>query len=510
MGASLTMDVQTMSLNLNNNLHFDRNDNGREPADRLHPVDRPYIQQNFHHQGERGIDILHRSVVLEAIHDSAESFPQPKCHPETRKTMLEDLHQWAINTNSKTTILWLYGPAGAGKSAIMQTLARQLEVAGKLGGSFFFKRGHPTRGNGRALFATIAYQLALSVPWLRARISHIVEKDPSIVERTIETQMIKLVSEPCRSHRNGDHVTILVDGLDECERHDVQQEILHVIQELIPHIMSLPPSVELLLLICRVNPEHIFNLESSDLECMLFWLNQIPSTATDVIKLWEDYVFMFSFQEPDAQVETHSRILSDAEHIVSPSHKILQIIVAMVFLGIPFWRLPICTGITWDELGDIICSIRPIFSRYGQGPHLRILLPLFLPEAYSRAARDLALRFIPRMLENSLGAPTSMPLDVVNIWKQFPLLVRLSPPCPELYGELWSIPFPRSMWLDIAELIIYHVSKWLQSFPEPTLELIAFWKNGRTPAQDACAAGVAIAEHEQWEEDWRKKVGEHT
>ncbi|KAJ7698780.1 hypothetical protein B0H14DRAFT_782054 [Mycena olivaceomarginata] len=97
-------------------------------------------------------------------------------------------------------------------------------------GSFFFKRGDPARGNGMALFATIAYQLAISVPWLRAKISQIVENDPSIVQRTIETQMIKLISEPCRSQRGDGHVTILIDGLDECERHDVQQEILHAIR----------------------------------------------------------------------------------------------------------------------------------------------------------------------------------------------------------------------------------------------------------------------------------------
>ncbi|KAJ6471557.1 hypothetical protein C8R45DRAFT_836482, partial [Mycena sanguinolenta] len=41
----------------------------------------------------------------------------------------------------ETTILWLYGPAGAGKSAIMQTLAHQLQDAGRRAASvvlFFF------------------------------------------------------------------------------------------------------------------------------------------------------------------------------------------------------------------------------------------------------------------------------------------------------------------------------------------------------------------------------------
>ncbi|KAJ6490091.1 hypothetical protein C8R45DRAFT_826218, partial [Mycena sanguinolenta] len=192
-----------------------------------------------------GIDILHRAVAVEAIHDSAESFPQPRCDLETRTKMLGDLCQWALNGTTpqsgfsmfrvngpldpKCRIIWLYGPAGAGKSAIMQTLAGQLKDAGRLGGCFFFKRGHATRGNAKQLFATIAYQLALAVPWLRTSISRIVENDPSVVFRSITTQMQTLISDPCRSETGRDAVAILIDGLDECAGHNIQQEILRAI-----------------------------------------------------------------------------------------------------------------------------------------------------------------------------------------------------------------------------------------------------------------------------------------
>ncbi|KAJ6474906.1 hypothetical protein C8R45DRAFT_834599, partial [Mycena sanguinolenta] len=162
--------------------------------------------------------------------DSAESLPQPKCHPETRTEMLEDLREWALNTNPETTILWLYGPAGAGKSAIMQTLARQLQDTEGLGSCFFFKRGHATRGNGKTLFATIAYQLAPRVPWLRTPISEIVEDNASLVVLSIETQMEKLISQPCRPYGNRDPLAILIDGLDECEGHVIQEGILRAIR----------------------------------------------------------------------------------------------------------------------------------------------------------------------------------------------------------------------------------------------------------------------------------------
>ncbi|KAJ7887762.1 hypothetical protein B0H13DRAFT_1627384, partial [Mycena leptocephala] len=95
--------------------------------------------QNINHHGEAGIHILRQAVALEALHDSVERFPQPKCHPETRMEMLEEIYSWATDVDSARSIMWLHGPAGAGKSAIMQTLCQQLQDAGQLGGSFFFK-----------------------------------------------------------------------------------------------------------------------------------------------------------------------------------------------------------------------------------------------------------------------------------------------------------------------------------------------------------------------------------
>ncbi|KAJ7804867.1 hypothetical protein B0H14DRAFT_1610536 [Mycena olivaceomarginata] len=94
----------------------------------------------------------------------------------------------------------------------------------------------------KTLFATIAYQLALGVPWLRAPISQIVEENPSIVVRSIETQLQKLISEPFYRntvHGNRDPVTIVIDGLDECEEQDVHEEILRVIRKTSEYFLPL-------------------------------------------------------------------------------------------------------------------------------------------------------------------------------------------------------------------------------------------------------------------------------
>ncbi|KAJ7656396.1 hypothetical protein DFH06DRAFT_1328686 [Mycena polygramma] len=183
---------------------------------------------HFHPRGNSGIDILHRSIALEAIYDSAESFPQPRCHPETRTEMLDGLWHWATDV-SATHVLWLHGPAGSGKSAVMQTLCQRLEDAGLLGGSFFFRRGHPTRGNARVLFATLAYQLALHNPTLKPLISERVEQHPAVVGKSVASQLRRLIVKPSRSITNSVPQILLIDGLDECDGTTTQQEIMRSI-----------------------------------------------------------------------------------------------------------------------------------------------------------------------------------------------------------------------------------------------------------------------------------------
>ncbi len=73
-----------------------------------------------------------------AFHDSAERRDPPKCHPHTREAVNRDILEWAQNPYNLRLLMWIYGPAGAGKSAIMQTIAERCAELGILAGSFFF------------------------------------------------------------------------------------------------------------------------------------------------------------------------------------------------------------------------------------------------------------------------------------------------------------------------------------------------------------------------------------
>lgn len=166
---------------------------------------------------------------MDPLYDSAESFPQPKCHPETRKELLDKLYRWATDPHSTYSIHWLHGPAGAGKSAVMQTLCRQLQDAGRFGGSFFFKREHKTCGNAKVIFATLAYQLALNQHDLKTLISKRIEADPSVLARSMDVQLRTLIVEPCKLLQDAPPSILLIDGLDECDGHKIQQELLRLI-----------------------------------------------------------------------------------------------------------------------------------------------------------------------------------------------------------------------------------------------------------------------------------------
>ncbi|KAJ7748233.1 hypothetical protein B0H14DRAFT_2185817, partial [Mycena olivaceomarginata] len=53
--------------------------------------------------------------------------------------------------------------------------------------------------------------------------------DPSVLGRGMHTQMDDLISKPCKLLQEGTHSVLLIDGLDECDGHNVHQEILHLI-----------------------------------------------------------------------------------------------------------------------------------------------------------------------------------------------------------------------------------------------------------------------------------------
>jgi len=133
-------------------------------------------------------------------------------------------------------IMWLYGPAGAGKSAIAQTIAEMCEEELVLLASFFFSRTDPSRNTVQPLIATIAYQITLNIPDVRDAILGTIGRDPMIFSKSLAIQFKSLIVEPLQHlveagffNEPNSRRLVIIDGLDECFDPKVQRNILEVL-----------------------------------------------------------------------------------------------------------------------------------------------------------------------------------------------------------------------------------------------------------------------------------------
>ncbi|KIM40824.1 hypothetical protein M413DRAFT_154407 [Hebeloma cylindrosporum] len=190
---------------------------------------------HYHGIRERS-DILYREIATAAFHNSKERFDPPKCHPETRLAVLSEIMKWIKwEGDLHSFVMWLYGPAGAGKSAITQTIAEMCEEEMILLASFFFSRTDPSRNTVQPLIATIAYQITHNIPEIRDAIFGAVERDPLIFAKSLKIQFKSLIVEPLQHlveagffNEPSSRRLVIIDGLDECFDPKVQRNILEV------------------------------------------------------------------------------------------------------------------------------------------------------------------------------------------------------------------------------------------------------------------------------------------
>ncbi|PPQ91835.1 hypothetical protein CVT25_000289 [Psilocybe cyanescens] len=172
--------------------------------------------------------------------NSSQRFPPGKCHPGTREQVIETLKDWIMNPTPDHKVVWLYGPAGSGKSSIAQSVAELLWelYRAQYGGSFFFAAGDKTgRGDGNRLFSTLAYQLAVQFPSLLSFVSDALMNDPTLPTKSMDVQLKALIIDPILQASSWpEHApTIIIDGLDECADSTTQTNILSLISSSIRH-----------------------------------------------------------------------------------------------------------------------------------------------------------------------------------------------------------------------------------------------------------------------------------
>jgi len=189
---------------------------------------------------------LRKRVSTSALHDTStrQGDQTTDCHPKTRRRLLGELAD--VLGNSQNKVNWLYGPAGAGKTSIMRSLASLFEQRGQFIGGFHFWRSDSGRNTLKHFVATLAFQLAQNEPKTFPFITRALTRDSLLLDKSTKTQMEKLVIEPLLACSAGKPLAgarrcILVDGLDECDE-DGQREFL---EACLPTLISRLSSVDI-------------------------------------------------------------------------------------------------------------------------------------------------------------------------------------------------------------------------------------------------------------------------
>ena len=144
-----------------------------------------------------------------------------KCLEGTRKDIFRKLDGWLDDVEA-SNVLWVIGGPGAGKSAIASSLVSKLIERGRLGSSFFFRRGDVMLSDPAGLWRTVAHDMAQFDPsFARYLVEVLKEKKVDPEWPDIGLHFKFLIEEPLRKAYD-DSLSrpvpvIIIDALDECD-----------------------------------------------------------------------------------------------------------------------------------------------------------------------------------------------------------------------------------------------------------------------------------------------------
>lgn len=138
-------------------------------------------------------------------------------HLETHDEVIRWLDKWRTHAQDGqmgSRMCWLSGPAGSGKTSIMQTVAEQWKSRGLHPIRFSFSRADPSRNHARSLVSALLSQILEIYP---------AAKEAAILtfastSHRIEGQFEELIYSLRSSHPSSlQLIILLIDNLDECD-----------------------------------------------------------------------------------------------------------------------------------------------------------------------------------------------------------------------------------------------------------------------------------------------------
>ncbi|KAG1748247.1 uncharacterized protein EDB91DRAFT_869898 [Suillus paluster] len=175
---------------------------------------------------EKIVESLSKVAVHGAPFDSHVWGPPHKreCLDGTRTRILEEIETTLQASNS--TLIWLSGSPGIGKSAIAHTIASRLKDKSRLAGTFFFSRKHGDMPGMASLdfFApTLAYQISNSEHLAKDDVVRAIRSDPAILDprKPLADQIRELLVKPLQNLRvswgHSESKVLVIDAIDACK-----------------------------------------------------------------------------------------------------------------------------------------------------------------------------------------------------------------------------------------------------------------------------------------------------
>jgi len=175
------------------------------------------------------------------------------CLPDTRVEIIDSICRWAFGLcdatlqsgSASSSVLWLCGGDGSGKTAIINSLAARFSTLCSLGSIYAFNQGHPAETHPGNVFSTIARGIADYDPSYKDRLVAIIQEDTALRRTTdCKTQFNSFVT--AFSTEGGDasgRCLIVIDEFDKSGDEATRGELLARLTEDADRI---PPGVRII------------------------------------------------------------------------------------------------------------------------------------------------------------------------------------------------------------------------------------------------------------------------
>ncbi|KXN85971.1 hypothetical protein AN958_10642 [Leucoagaricus sp. SymC.cos] len=222
---------------------------------------------SYDRRSEKVREWLHACALWGVEYNSFDRDPPPRCCAGTREQCITDIENYVQNIQSKPRLLWINGPAGVGKTAILQTLAERFRENGQPVATIFFPKDpggqlssssipfRPLVNPSSKLWVTLAYRLATLEPSYLAYLVEHAYDDPMLVHQNMATQFDAFIGKPFG--RGGlslyTCIPVILDGFECCHEQETQEHIL----DLIIDFISCHPSCPLVWLISSRSEDYL-------------------------------------------------------------------------------------------------------------------------------------------------------------------------------------------------------------------------------------------------------------